>query len=266
MPVLSAPVVVLWLSLIFAPVVSGLFAWSGSGHRPRRRTDARQGTPPWSVPRCTRAAARDVYGRAAHRMRGPPRAHARRTGAAGGGIACGVQARTRPRRDCVSWCWSLAARAAAAASGDRYAAGVVIESRASGRRSGVRAGALAPQRGEPSRSASTWPPRGESGSSALPFHYPPCAPPPVVRRPCRAASERRGRTGGHETGDAGARLGAGVDVAGGICGRVAARPDPLRLAGELTPRVAGELTPACESLARLGRAASGRRLARPPPR
>ena len=101
----------------------------------------------------------------------------------GGGIACGVQARTRPRRDCVSWCWSLAARAAAAASGDRYAAGVVIESRASGRRSGVRAGALAPQRGEPSRSASTWPPRGESGSSALPFHCPPCAPPPVVRRP-----------------------------------------------------------------------------------
>ena len=79
---------------------------------------------------------------------------------------------------------------------------------ASGRRSGVRAGALAPRRGEPSRSASTWPPQGKSGSSALPFHCPPWAPPPVVRRPCRAASERRGRTGGHETGDAGAGLGA----------------------------------------------------------
>ena len=37
---------------------------------------------------------------------------------------------------------------------------------ASGRRSGVRAGALAPRRGEPSRSASTWPPQGKSGSSS----------------------------------------------------------------------------------------------------
>ena len=99
MPALSARVVVSWLSLIFPPVVSGLFAWSGSGHISRRRTDARRGTPPWSVPRCTRAAARDVYGRAARLMRGPPRAHARRAGATGGGIPCGVQARIRPRRN-----------------------------------------------------------------------------------------------------------------------------------------------------------------------
>ena len=162
---------------------------AGAGTFPcaRRYTGCRRSNPsgaePWSVLRCTRAAARDVYGRAAQRMRGPPQAHARRTGAAGGGIECGVQARTRPRRDCVSWCWSLAARAAAAASGGRYAAGVVIESRPLADGAGSVPAPLAPQRGEPSRSASTWPPRGESGSSALPFHCPPCAPLPwfVVR-------------------------------------------------------------------------------------
>ena len=108
--------------------------------------------------------------------------------------------------------------------------------------------------------------RGRRGVSlALPpfLSIVPRAPPSRGSSSDRAASERRGRTGGHETGDVGARLGAGVDVAGGICGGVAARPDPLRVAGKLTPHVAGELTPACESLARLGRAASGHRLARP---
>ena len=181
-------------------------------------------------------------------MRGPPRAHARRTGAAGGGIACGVQARTRPRRDYVHH--AGLSRAAPAASGGRYAAGAVIGNRPL---AGGAGSVPAPWRrgGENRREARvrgrrrvnlalppflSIVPRGRP----LPWFVVRAAPllsgavePEVTRREMQAPGSARWRRPYWRH----------------LRPRVAARPDPLRVAGELTP-------PACESLARLGRAAS----------
>ena len=119
------------------------------------------------------------------------RAHARRTGAAGGGIACGVQARTRARRDSVH-------RAGLSRRGQRRSRLPAAMRPASLSGAGLWPTERGPCRrpwrrsGGDRREARV---RGRRGVSlALPlflFHCPPCAPPPVVPRPCRAASERR---------------------------------------------------------------------------
>ena len=159
---------------------------------------------------------------------GPRRHRVRRTGA------------DPPAERLRSWCWSLAGRAAPVASGDRYAAGVVIGNRplADG------AGSVpAPWRrsGENRREA---PVRGRRWVSlALPpflFHCPPCAPLPwfIVRAAPLLSGAVEPEVTRREIQASGSALASTLLAA--LRPRVAARPDPLRAAGELTP-------PACEA-------------------
>ena len=153
---------------------------------------------------------------------------------AGVGIARGVQARTRPRRDAVHRDGPLrrsqrrSCPAAAMRPVSLSGTGLWPAERGPCRRPWRRSG-------EYGREARV---RGRRGvSPALPpffFHCPPCPLPPVVRPPSRADSVRRGRTGGQETGRWERGLGAAALLAASATARRCsagsatcnAQPDP----------------------------------------